>query len=102
MRAAAAAVAELVVGGVDSRVMKCYLPAAAAGSAFVLGVPGLIGDLIGKGLRLRRESEVFDVGDRDRLSNREARLGSGSVWSNLDLLELFLSSSAILEIEVII
>ena len=75
--------------------MVCYLPAAAAGSDFAFWVLGLRGELLGSGLRLRRKSDVFEGGDRERLSNREARLGSGSVWSNLDLLELFLSSSAI-------
>ena len=59
--------------------------------------PGLKGDLVDIGLRLRAGKSVFFVfGERERRSNLEALFGSGSVWSNLDRFELRLSSSAIL------
>lgn len=90
-----------------SEVLVCHhwprwssLPAAAAGSSGVLGVflssaPGLKGVFGAKGLRLRCVSEVLLVGERERLSKREERFTSGSVWSNLERFETLRSSSAI-------
>ena len=73
------------------------LPAAAAGSrgVFLLSDPGLKGVFGAKGLRLRCVSDVLLVGERERLSKREIRFTSGSVWSNLERFEVFRSSSAI-------
>lgn len=74
------------------------LPAAAAGSVgvFLSSDPGLKGVFWPKGLRLRLASEVLVDGDLERRSKREERLGSGSVWSNRERLELLRSSSAII------
>ena len=74
----------------------CHLPAAAAGSDLTPESVVLKDDFVSRGLRLRRASGCFETGDLDLLSNREVRLGSGSVWSNLDRFEPRLSSSAIL------
>ena len=77
--------------------MLTSLPAAAAGSggAFLLSDPGLNGVFGVKGLRLRCVSDVLLVGERERLSKREIRFTSGSVWSNLERFDVFRSSSAI-------
>lgn len=39
---------------------------------------------LSSGLRLLRDSGCLEEGDRERLSNREAFRGSGSVWSKRD------------------
>ena len=79
------------------RKRSLYLPAAAAGSRGVLlpSDPGLNGVLWPKGLRLRLTSADLLEGDLDRRSNRELRLGSGSVWSKRERFALLFSSSAI-------
>lgn len=46
-----------------------------------------------EGLALRRDS-VFAGGDRERRSNREARFGSGSVWSKRERFAVRLSVSS--------
>lgn len=59
-------------------ILAAAAAAAAAGSFFELsGVP----DPCASGLRLLRVSDFLLDGDRDRLSNLEDRLGSGSVLS---------------------
>ena len=72
---------------------------AAAGSrgVFLSSDPGLNGAFGSKGLRLRCGSDFLVVGERERLSKREIRLTSGSVWSNLDRFDTFRSSSVIFD-----
>ena len=78
------------------------VPAAAAGSAAKAfgpdpsAAPGLNAFPGVSGLLLRRTSDSLLEGERERRSNLEDRLGSGSVWSKRDRLELLRSSSAIL------
>lgn len=78
-------------------------PAAAAGSEGVAGLlassePGLDRRFIG--LRSRTGSEAREDGERERLSNRDWRFGSGSVWSNRERL-VRLSLSDILAVSTI-
>lgn len=61
------------------------VPAAAAGSRGVLRLsPEGFWWSLSNGLRLLLLSLCLDAGDRERRSNREAFLGSGSVWSKRD------------------
>lgn len=74
-----------------------YSPAAAAGSGaafFFSSVPGLRTRSLTMGLLLCRVSEVLLVGERERLSKREERLTSGSVWSKRERFAVLRSSSA--------
>lgn len=67
---------------------KLTIPAAAAGSpgdALLASILGLRGSPL-RGLRVRAAPDCRDDGDRERRSNRDARLGSGSFWSNRERL----------------
>ena len=68
--------------------VRTNIPAAAAGSRGVPRLSLVVGLLLSlpSGLRLRRDSWCREEGDLERLSNRDALRGSGSVWSNRDRL----------------
>lgn len=74
------------------------IPAAAAGSTepdfLESSAPGLKGSRL-RGLRVRVDSGCREEGDRERRSNREARRGSGSVWSKRERLARRSSSAMI-------
>ena len=75
-----------------------HSPAAAAGSRaafFVTSEAGLAVSLA-IGLRLRLGSDFLEGGDLERLSNRDARFGSGSVWSNRERFTVRRSVSSII------
>ena len=94
--AAAAAIQGELICRPASISLDCS-PAAAAGSRaafFFSSVPGLRTRSLAMGLRLRRVSELLPVGERERLSNREERLTSGSVWSKRERFAVLRSSSA--------
>lgn len=76
-----------------------FLPAAAAGSTLGLFVSPSAREI---GLRSRGASERLEGGDRDRRSNRDGRLGSGSVWSKRDRFMVRRSASSMPRDDVVI
>lgn len=78
------------------------LPAAAAASAGSLFAAsgGALSEVLGSGLLLRRLSCLTAGGERERLSNLEARFGSGSFWSKRERFEARLSVSSIFSIAI--
>lgn len=71
------------------------VPAAATGSIGDLTSGVELSRGLERGLRARpAESSLRAGGERDRLSNRDARFGSGSVWSKRERL-MRLSESSI-------
>lgn len=77
--------------------MFSFLPAAAAGSAELLFASGAgLAEGFSRGLLLRRDSGLTAGGERDRLSNLEGLLCSGSFWSNRERFAVRLSVSSIL------
>lgn len=99
---AAAAAGEVISIRPKSHIYHSYSPAAAAGSraGFFPESPDGLSKALLTGLLLRLESAgLAGGGDLERLSNLEARFGSGSFWSKRERFAVLRSVSSIVNVK---